>query len=176
MALSGFMQSGYYSIVVLSQYDKFNKNLAFTVLTYEDNSKAKLISQNTYSLLGDITMTEVISKAQSVPPVSPAADDQYIVGAAAIGVWATHEDELARWDGAAWGFIDISAENVYVTDESKIYRWTGSGWVHDPDAFCSYTFDSTFSIADLNPVNQNLIERIYVYLKTRSEFAGVSDV
>lgn len=71
----------------------------------------------------------VLDKDLTVPPVSPTLGDRYIVGPSSTGAWATHDDEIAIYDGAAWVFIIPGAGwNTFVEDIASYYRFTGSAW------------------------------------------------
>jgi len=61
--------------------------------------------------------------------LTPAAGDSYIVGPAAIGVWAGLDDQIAVWDGAAWAFgIPRTGWLVYIEDESVLSIYKSSSW------------------------------------------------
>ena len=65
-----------------------------------------------------------------VPPVSPTTGDRYLVKATATGDWVGQEDDIAEWDGLAWGFI-TPAIGTFVSSDAEpdgIYYYGGS-WV-----------------------------------------------
>ena len=63
----------------------------------------------------------VLDRDLTSPPGSPAAGDAYIVAASATGAWATHDDEVAVWDGDAWVFGEPRVGWLaYVEDEGKL--------------------------------------------------------
>jgi microcystin-dependent protein len=71
--------------------------------------------------------------AQSIvqdPPTTPVADELYIVGTLPTGLFATHANELAVWDGAKWTFSAAQPNEAHlVEDQSATYGWSGTAWV-----------------------------------------------
>jgi hypothetical protein len=71
----------------------------------------------------------VLDKDLTAPPGSPGVGDRYIVASVATGDWATHEDDIAEWNGVAWIFDTPAAGwAVYVTDEKEVYFFDGTAW------------------------------------------------
>lgn len=61
--------------------------------------------------------------------LTPSSGDTYIVGGSAIGVWATHDDEQAVYNGASWDFTAaINNQIAYVLDVNEFYQYSGSAW------------------------------------------------
>lgn len=176
MALTDFLVSGTYTIANINRYDKHENYIQLEVKTFTDSSKSVLITSNIYTLDGGEEISAVIDKDLSTPPGSPSVDDMYIVGSSATGDWTGKEDEIATWNGSTWGF---SSDTVrYVTDESKYYRHDGTNWTEDANAFDSRVWNNYFTIDKIGGVDTtdaDIIRRAYEYLKTRTEFAGVSD-
>jgi len=73
----------------------------------------------------------VLDKDLTSPPGSPSLGDTYIVGTAATGDWATHDDEIAIWTARGWEFITPGTGwLIYVADEAKHYSFSSGGaWV-----------------------------------------------
>jgi hypothetical protein len=68
-----------------------------------------------------------IDKDLTAPPGMPSAGDRYIVATPATGTWATHEDDVATWDGALWIFVTpVDGFTVYVIDENLYYTFNGA--------------------------------------------------
>jgi microcystin-dependent protein len=71
--------------------------------------------------------------AQSIvqdPPTAPVADELYIVGTLPTGLFATHANELAVWDGTKWVFSVAQPNEAHlVEDQSATYGWSGTAWV-----------------------------------------------
>ena len=71
--------------------------------------------------------------AQSIvqdPPTTPVADELYIVGTTPTGLFATHANELAVWDGTKWTFSAAQPNEAHlVEDQSATYGWSGTAWV-----------------------------------------------
>lgn len=71
----------------------------------------------------------VLDRDLTAPPGTPAAGDTYLVGAAATGDWATHDDDVAVWDGVAWVYYTPRIGWVaYIEDEGKISAFKATGW------------------------------------------------
>lgn len=65
----------------------------------------------------------------TAPPADPASGDTYIVGAAATGVWAGKDGQVAVWDGAAWVFgVPRIGWSAYVEDEEVRSTYKAAGW------------------------------------------------
>jgi trimeric autotransporter adhesin len=64
--------------------------------------------------------------------LSPATGDRYIVGTPATGAWATHDNAIAQWDGAAWGYTaPANSTSVFATARSNgyVYLTASTQWV-----------------------------------------------
>jgi hypothetical protein len=71
----------------------------------------------------------VISKGVNVPPSSPSLNDRYIIGIGATGLWDTHDDKIAQWEGS-WTIIPPNeGAATLVEDEDAQYNYNGTGWV-----------------------------------------------
>jgi len=72
----------------------------------------------------------VLDKDLSTPPASPATGDRYIVKPTGTGAWASHDNQIAQWNGSSWAFTTPTTGNcVFVRDEGVSYEWNGSAWV-----------------------------------------------
>jgi hypothetical protein len=77
----------------------------------------------------------VINKDLTAPPGSESAGDRYLIGvdtgaSSATGLWATHDGEIAEWNGSSWVFTTPTV-GMYVAadDESNsIYLFGGTTW------------------------------------------------
>lgn len=67
----------------------------------------------------------------STPPVSPADQDTYLVGATPTGAWAGQTNNIAIWSGyyRLWFFITPrTGWVVYLTTPAALQFWNGSSW------------------------------------------------
>lgn len=72
----------------------------------------------------------VFDRDLTAPPGSPTTGDRYIVAAGATGAWATHDNKIAEWDGAAWVFTTPNeGYSVRVEDENLQLVHNGTAWV-----------------------------------------------
>lgn len=71
----------------------------------------------------------VFDRDLTAPPGSPTTGDRYIVATGGTGLWLTHDDEIAQWNGSAWDFtVQTLGMVVGVDDELRNVRWNGSSW------------------------------------------------
>lgn len=66
----------------------------------------------------------------AAPPGTPTAGDRYLIIATATGVWAGKENQIAEWDGTAWGYV-IPTVGTYISVDAEtdgIYYFGGSTW------------------------------------------------
>ena len=64
--------------------------------------------------------------------LSPTKGQQWIVGATATGAWATHDEEIALWDGTAWLFATASEGwRFYSKTQNQLYLYDGANWIVD---------------------------------------------
>jgi hypothetical protein len=88
-----------------------------------------------YARLPDISSyvvgTQSVINTLSTPPVSPADQDAYIVGAAATGAWAGQTNNVAVWSGyyRIWFFLTPRAGWITLaTSSGATLLWNGSSW------------------------------------------------
>ena len=55
----------------------------------------------------------------NTPSGSPAQGDAYVVGTSPTGAWATKNNQIAIWDGAAWQFSGAPKGGWRVLDSSN---------------------------------------------------------
>lgn len=98
------------------------------------------LANTTFAQLNQLVMPGVVDKDLTAPPGSPANEALYIVGAAATGLWAGKDGQLAYWltSTSAWQFIAPRAGfAVRLLDEldanglARLYSHTGAAWVRD---------------------------------------------
>ena len=65
----------------------------------------------------------------NAPPVSPIANEVYIVGTNPTGAWVGHNNEIAYWDGTAWTFLAPQPNEAHLVEsQDAIYHWNGTAW------------------------------------------------
>ncbi len=71
-----------------------------------------------------------ILSIESTPPISPNSGDIHLVGPSATGVFATHEDEIATFNGATFDFVIPSdGEQIYDAETKKQLLFNDTAWV-----------------------------------------------
>src|SRR5690606_34557772 len=70
------------------------------------------------------------------PPVTaPTIGTSYIVGTAPTGDFVGHVNDVARWAGSAWTFIQpTEGDTIYRRDSEQLYTWRSGQWVPSVDA------------------------------------------
>ena len=70
----------------------------------------------------------VLDKDTLTPPGAPTSGDRYWIGGTGLGDWATHDYNVAEWNGSAWVFTDtVEGDAAYVEDEGAFYVLNGAG-------------------------------------------------
>ncbi len=71
----------------------------------------------------------------TTPPGGPTTGDRYLIGldtggSAATGLWATHDGEIAEWDGSAWVFTTPTTGMFVAADDEtdRLYLFGGTTW------------------------------------------------
>ena len=81
------------------------------------------------AVLGMVHGTAVLA-ILSTPPATPVEGQSWIVGRAATGAWATHENKIASWIGGAWAFLQPDTKATHlVEDQAALYSFNGTSWV-----------------------------------------------
>ena len=66
----------------------------------------------------------------NTPPAIPQTDVFYLVGTTPSGAFASHPNEVAWWDGAAWQFANpLAGETRLVEAQEANFHWSGTAWV-----------------------------------------------
>jgi Protein of unknown function (DUF2793) len=77
-----------------------------------------------------LSAARVEERGRAAPPIAPADGEMQIVGAAATGDWAGHEDELALYLNGGWVFVaPWGGCAVWVAAERTRLTWDGGAWV-----------------------------------------------
>jgi hypothetical protein len=79
-------------------------------------------------LLDSLVQLAVVSVSVN-PPGSPANGERHIVGNAASGSFAGHENEVAAFQDGGWVFLlPQPGWRTWLIDDAKFLVWTGSAW------------------------------------------------
>jgi hypothetical protein len=79
-------------------------------------------------LLDDVVQLAVVAVSVDLP-ISPTNGERHIVGAAASGEFAGHENEIAAFQDGGWAFLlPRPGWRAWQIDEAKLRVWTGSTW------------------------------------------------
>lgn len=77
----------------------------------------------------------VIDKDLTAPPGSPSTGDRYLIGldtgaSAATGDWATHDGEIAEYNGVSWVFVTPTTGSFIACDDevNSIYLFGSTTW------------------------------------------------
>jgi hypothetical protein len=95
------------------------------------NQGTKKLFTRTPDLAAYIVGTQSVINTLSTPPVSPADQDTYIVGATPTGAWAGQTNNIAIWSGyyRIWFFlVPRTGWFVYITGTSYLVVWSGAAW------------------------------------------------
>lgn len=69
------------------------------------------------------------------PGTAPALGTSYIVGVAPSDDFIGHVNDVARWAGSAWTFIQpTEGDTIYRRDSEQLYTWRSGQWVPSVDA------------------------------------------
>lgn len=81
-------------------------------------------------LLDVLVQLVVLSRQVASPPPNPAEGDRYLVPLGATGEFATHDGQIACWEGTGWIFIaPKSGWQAEVLDEDSRVIYDGATWV-----------------------------------------------
>jgi len=68
-----------------------------------------------------------VSQGDTSPPGSPSLGDQYVIGAAPSGDWASKAKNLATWTARGWVYrVPQRGQIVWVNDENTFYHYSTS--------------------------------------------------
>ena len=81
------------------------------------------------AVLDALVHLAVKERNRTAPPAAPEAGDRYLVGPDAMGIFATHDDEIALYDLGAWRFLSPRPGwRAYVEAEDAILVFDGVAW------------------------------------------------
>ena len=81
-------------------------------------------------ILDALVNIRIADKDLNAPPASPADGERYIVAAAATGLWAGKDGQIAAFQDGAWMFYAPAAGWLaWVADEAQLYGHNGSAWI-----------------------------------------------
>ena len=80
-------------------------------------------------LLDAMVQLSVLDRDLTVPPVSPADGDRYIVASGATGLWAGWDLNVTTWvDGVWMRLVPRPGWLAWIADETTFFVWNGSAW------------------------------------------------
>lgn len=68
-------------------------------------AQKELFHNESLLLLDAAVQTTVAGVGSDAPPPAPTPGDCWVTGAAPVGAWAGHRDELAMWTVGGWRFL-----------------------------------------------------------------------
>lgn len=97
------------------------------------------MAQKRIPVMEDFSYQLPVIAKQSAPPVTPSAGDRYVVNPTGTGDWASHDNAVAWWGGAAWNF-DTPEEGwmSYSVAEHAFIYYNGTGWAKMPGSLGQY--------------------------------------
>ncbi|MEO1283200.1 MAG: DUF2793 domain-containing protein, partial [Pseudomonadota bacterium] len=79
--------------------------------------------------LDAIVQLSVIDRDLNAPPANSNDGDRYLVAESATGAWASHENQVAAYQDAAWLFyVPKIGWSAWVADEEINVVWNGTEW------------------------------------------------
>lgn len=182
MALGNFITANTYSTIHHIVYDKHTCMCSFVLRVYQNSTKQNVLTEIGYSLDGSYLTPEVLDKL-STSPISPSDGDRYLVEAGATGDWAGQDYYQAVWNAgtSSWDF-QVADSIYYNSGDSKYYQCSiyNSELYEVTDYFDKRKWDTWMLVSVIGGndagTDQNIVRRLYQYLKTRIEFTGVIDV
>ena len=181
MALKGFLSADNYTVVVVDDYDKKEKNLTFNAITYSDSSKTSILSESSYQVhAAGCENSSVLSMNVTSVPTDASPGDSYVVGDSLESPFNGMAGTIAVRGASAtdWSMESVmDGRCVYVEDEDAHYMREDGTWVlATADHMTPARWDQLFDPNIFNAVNANLMQAIYDYLKTTDEFAHTISV
>lgn len=86
-------------------------------------------SSNLFSDTSEIKYYTVLLSTNT-PIVSPVTGATYLVGTSPSGVWASHAQDVAVWNGSSWTYYDgVQGDYLYNTANALTYQYRSSNWV-----------------------------------------------
>ncbi len=80
-------------------------------------------------VLDAIVQLSVNDRDLTTAPLSPVDGARYIVAAAATGIWAGKDQQIAAWQDNAWDYyVPQEGWLAWVADEDKLLAWDGTVW------------------------------------------------
>ena len=146
------------------------------------------------SALGSITSTvnnfewqeSVIDKDLTAPPGSPSTGDRYLIGldtaaSVATGAWATHDGEVAEYNGTSWDFITPTTGMFVGADDEtdRLYLFGGTTWTaryFEATTASGFLSKSGFDIQLTNLSDGNVIVGNGSNVATSVNTASVGDI
>lgn len=105
-----------------------NARFAFPFLV-PDQAQKEVIHNEAFAALDAALHACVVESGRDDPPLSPAAGESWIAGAAPTGAWTTRATELATWTGSGWRFTaPVPGMTVWNQVAGCWIYWDGSLW------------------------------------------------
>ena len=105
-----------------------------------------------------IVQLTVYDRTLTAPPGAPVLGDRHIVGASATGAWATHDGQIAFYDGTIWLFtVPLTGFQAYVIAEERMVVFDGATWVY-PTAFTVQTQVASYATISADFLGNRLVE------------------
>lgn len=103
-------------------------NLSLPMLVAAQAQKHVTVNE-TIQALDVLVQPSVLGRVESTPPVNPADGARYIIGEAATGAWAGHDDKLAVWQDGAWKFhAPKEGWKAFVEAEGQSVTFVSNRW------------------------------------------------
>lgn len=100
-------------------------------LPYIASSQAqKHITHNeALRMLDALVHMSVKARDIKAAPQDPKEGERYLIGQAATGLWAGHDNQIAAWQDGAWAyFLPANGWRIWVETEKRLYAWQEDSW------------------------------------------------
>jgi hypothetical protein len=101
-------------------------------LMHAGQAQKEIVHNEALVLLDMVVQGGAESADVSAPPVSPSAGRCWVVGAAATGLWAGHEGEVAGWTAGGWRFVaPVAGMRLWLADRGHAIVHDGALWTSE---------------------------------------------
>ncbi|MEO0545054.1 MAG: DUF2793 domain-containing protein [Pseudomonadota bacterium] len=114
----------------------------------------------------------ILEVGRTEPPTNPSMGSRFVVGIAAIGAWADHDNSIAAWQDGTWVFYrPLAGWVVYALDVKDVLVFDGAQWSTVNGAVTAFGIN-----ASADAVNRLAVKSDAVYFSHDDVTPGTGDV
>ncbi len=137
-------------------------------------AQKELVHNEAITLADLMIQPVVLGIGINAPPANPAEGACWVIGAAPIGAWVSHQGEIAGWTSGGWRFVvPQNGFAVWNVADGTLVRYSGSQWISGVANAAEYRVNGLQVVKERQPLIANPVGGATIDVESRITLASI---